>query len=101
MLYWLRAGVGWLLRSLANRFDPMGTTPTTLSLGITSDVGAVANFLTECAKGGLDLLELFDNPQMVQGRANVAKERQADQTAKDVDSALSGGDPTAIEKDLS
>jgi hypothetical protein len=85
----------WLLERLK------GNMATPLTLGITTDVGAVANFLTECAKVGLDLVDLFNSPQMVQGRANVAKEAQKDQAAKDADAALSTGDLTAVDKDLS
>jgi hypothetical protein len=85
-----------ILRWIANR---MSASP--LTLGITSDVGAVSNFLAECIKAGLDWSAVENSIQMIQGRANVAKETNADQNAKDADAALKTGDLTAVDKDLS
>jgi len=73
---------------------------TPLTLGVTTDVGAVANFLDECVKAGIDILAVWDSPQMIQARANAAKQKDNDQNAKDVDATLSTGNTDAIDKDL-
>lgn len=86
------------LRRLANKIDPMATP---LTLGITSDVGMVASFLSECIKAGLDWSAVQNSVQMIQGRENVAKEQNADQNAKDADQALGTGNLDAVNKDLS
>ena len=90
----------WLLRLILARLEGPVADPLTLS--ITSDVGAVANFLTECAKAGLDLVELFNSPQVVQGRLNVANQAARDKIAADADAGLNpGADLTKVEEDLS
>lgn len=73
-----------------------------LTLSITSDVGAVANFLTAWAKFGGDILAVWDSPQMVQARINAQNQAADDQIARDADSGLKpGADLTKIEDDLS
>lgn len=88
-----------ILRWLADKIDAPMATP--LTLGITSDVGAVANFLSACIKIGLDINAVINSPQMIQARANVAAEANKDQNAKDADQALSTGKLDDVDKDLS
>ena len=76
--------------------------PSPLMLSVTSDVGAVANFLDECVKAGLDVVALFDSPQMQQARINAQNQAAADKIAKDADAGLKpGADLTDVEEDLS
>lgn len=72
-----------------------------ITIGVTSDVGAVANFLTECAKVGLDLVDLFNSPQMIQSRINAEVQAEKDKLAKDAADALKTGKMGAVDKDLS
>lgn len=98
----MRSILAALLRIWANWISPMATDPADpLTLSVTSDVGAVANFLDACVKVGLNILAVWDSPQMVQARANVAKQAAIDQNATDADSALKTGDMTQVGKDLS
>jgi hypothetical protein len=82
-------------------FTYNGMSADPLTLGITSDVGAVANFLTECAKVGLSIEELFNSPQMIQARLNIQEQAAKDKIAKDEAEALKTGVSTEIDKDLS
>lgn len=79
------------------------TTPatTTLSVGITSDIGAVANGIGEVAKTTAIVISTENSPQMIQGRLNAEEQKIKDQNAKAVDSGLKSGDLSDIEKRLS
>jgi hypothetical protein len=79
----------------------MSTPTDPLTLGITSDIGAVATFLGKCVDFGLDIEKVLNSPQMIQARVNAAAQRQRDQNAKDADTALKTGDVTKVEEDLS
>lgn len=74
---------------------------TPLQIGITTDVGAIANFLDECVKAGLDIVQLFDSPQMIQARINAEVQARKDEIARNTDFALKTGDATKVNEDLS
>ena len=78
----------------------MATTDA-LTLSISSDIGDVANFLTEWAKLGGDIIAVWDSPQMIQARNNVATQKRKDQNATDAGETLKTGNVTEVEKDLS
>lgn len=75
----------------------MATTPTTLSVGVTSDVGAVANALASVFKLGDAIFEALNSPQMLALRQT--QEIQALLQASDVTAkAAEAGDKAAQAK---
>lgn len=68
---------------------------TPFTLGITTDVGALANFVTECIKAGMDVVDFFESPQMVSARQQAEAQKQRDADALAVKQAQ-GGDLTDL-----
>ena len=70
---------------------------TPFTLGITTDVGALANMVNECFKAGMDVVDFFDQPQMVAARAAAVEQKQKALDAKAVTDAIAGK-PTTLEE---
>jgi hypothetical protein len=85
--------VAFILRAIANRLDMANP----LTLGITTDVGAVANMVTECFKAGMSVVDFFDQPSMVAARASAEEQKQKALDAKAVTDAIAGN-PTTLEE---
>lgn len=82
------------------------TTPTMpnqqITLGITSDIGAVAGAFAALFKAGDDLFNILNSPNMLAARQNAAVQAALDKITSDANAALQpGGDLTEVEKDLS
>jgi len=70
-------------------------------IGITSDIGAVANGIGDVAKVTDTIVKAENTPQMIQGRLNEEEQRIKDGNAKAVQQGLKTGDISDIEKRLS
>jgi hypothetical protein len=81
--------------------DVIANAASPMTLAVTSDVGAVANFLDECVKAGLAIEELFNSPQMQSARINAAKQKIEDQDALDAQQALASGNLAKVNIDQS
>jgi hypothetical protein len=74
---------------------------TTETIAVTTDFGSVANALAAAFKAFDTLETIFNSPQMVQARKNVAVQAALDKLAQDATDALKTGDMTQVQKDLS
>lgn len=74
---------------------------TPFTIGVTSDVGLVASFLAKCVEAGLDWYKVENSPEMIQARANVAKQIEKDKVNADIAKAHQTHDLSEINKDAS
>lgn len=75
-----------LLRALANWLSPMAT----VTLGATTDLGAIVEAATAALNAGMTLFDFFNSPAMIAARQAVEAQKQRDLDAKAVLEAQKG-----------
>lgn len=71
-----------------------------VTVGVVTDVGAIAQAAGAAFKALDDILEILNSPVMIQARKNVEVQKLKDQFIADARKAIATGDVTEVAKDL-